>query len=73
MPEIILFTKQKLITAKESRLVVPREAGGWGRVWDGWAVSAFGMQTLIFGMDGQWDPMVQHREICVIGSLFCTT
>lgn len=32
-----------------------------------------GMQTVIFGMDGQWDPTVQHREMCVLGSLCCTT
>ena len=32
-----------------------------------------GMQTVISGMDGQWDSTVQHREMCVIGSLFCTT
>ena len=31
------------------------------------------MQTVIFGMDGQWDTTVQHREMCVIGSLCCTT
>ena len=31
-----------------------------------------GMQTVIFGMDGQWDPTVQHREMYVIGSL-CRT
>ena len=30
------------------------------------------MQNVIFGMDGQWDPTVKHREICVIGSLCCT-
>ena len=24
-------------------------------------------------MDGQWDPTVQHREMCVIGSLCWTT
>ena len=24
-------------------------------------------------MDGQWDPTVQHREMCEIGSLCCTT
>lgn len=24
-------------------------------------------------MDGQWCPTVQHRELCVIRSLFCTT
>ena len=28
---------------------------------------------LIFGMDGQWDPTVQHRELCVSESLCCTT
>ena len=27
---------------------------------------------LIFGMDGQWGPTVQHREQCVIWSLCCT-
>ena len=53
--------------AKESRLVVPR------REWDGWVVQGFWMQTVIFGMDGQWGPIVQHRELCVIGSLCCTT
>ena len=31
------------------------------------------MQTVLFGMDGQWDPTVQHREISAIGSLCCTT
>ena len=33
----------------------------------------FLMQTVIFGEDGQWGPTVQHREMCVIGSLYCTT
>ena len=32
-----------------------------------------GMQTFIFGIDGQWDPTVQHREMYVIGSLCGTT
>ena len=31
------------------------------------------MQTVTFGMDGQWDPTEQHREMCVIRSLCCTT
>ena len=31
------------------------------------------MQTVTFGMDGQWDLTVQHREMCVIGSLCCAT
>ena len=30
-------------------------------------------QTATFGMDGQWGPTVQHRELCVIGPLCCTT
>ena len=38
-----------------------------------WAVWGFGMQTVIFGMDEQRGPTVQHREACVIGSLCCTT
>ena len=33
----------------------------------------WGMPTLISGMERQWDPTVQHREMCVIGSLCCTT
>ena len=31
------------------------------------------MHTIMLIMDGQWDPTVQHREICVIRSLCCTT
>ena len=30
-------------------------------------------QTVTLGMDGQWTPTVQHRALCVIGSLCCTT
>ena len=52
---MILSTKQKQITAQKSRLVIPREGE---RGWDGWAVRGFGMQTVIFGMDGQWGPTV---------------
>ena len=45
-----------------------------GREWEGWAFWGFGgMQIVIFGMDGQWDPTVQHKELRVIGSLCCTT
>ena len=45
-----------------------------GREWERWAFWDFGgMQTIISGMDGQWDPTVQHREMCVVESLFCTT
>ena len=54
--------------AKESRFVVPG-----GREWDGQAVWGFWMQTVVFGMDGQWGSTVQHRELCVTGSLCCTT
>ena len=43
--------------------------GREGRVWDGWGVLGWQMQTVTFGMDGQWGPTVQHRELCVIGSL----
>ena len=32
-----------------------------------------GIQTVISGIDGQLDPAVQYREMCVIGSLCCTT
>ena len=28
-------------------------------------LGVLGMQTVISGMDGQWDPAVQHREVCV--------
>ena len=45
MAQMILSTKQKQITAKESRLVVP---GGEGRKWDGQAVQGFWMQTYIW-------------------------
>ena len=51
--------------------VFPRgevEGVGWMDI-----LGVFWMQTVIFGMDGEWDPTVQHREMCVIVSLFCTT
>ena len=71
MAQIILFIKQKYIAAKGSRLVVDRQGGGRER--DGRGVWGLGMQTVTFGMDGQWGPAVQHRELCVIGSICCTT
>ena len=37
-------------------------------IWGVW-----GMQTVISGTDGHWDPAVQHMEMSVIGSLCCTT
>lgn len=39
--------------------------GGWHALGVFW--------TVIFGMDGQWDLTVQHRAMCVIVSLCCTT
>lgn len=70
MAQMILSTKQKEIKAKERRLMVPRREGS---EWDGQGVWGFGIQTVSFGMDVKWGPTVQHRELCVIGSLCCTT
>ena len=40
----------------------------------GWTgTQGFCMQTVKFGMDQQWAPTAQHRKLCVIGSLCCTT
>ena len=47
--------------------------GGEGREWNGWGVWGWWIQTVTFGMDEQWAPTVQHRELCVIGSFCCTT
>ena len=53
--------------AKENRLrVLKGERGGSGI--DG-HLGVFWMQIVIFGMDGQWDPTVQHREMRMIGLL----
>ena len=54
---------------KKSRLGVPGqgEMGGMSILW------VLGMHTVISGMDEQWDHTVQHREMCVIGSLCCIT
>ena len=46
---------------------------GRGRKWDEWGVWDWWMQAVTFGMDEQWGPTIQHRELCVIGSLCCTT
>ena len=63
--------KQKQSMAKKSILGVPR--WGMGRSGRDGNFGCLGMQTVIFVMDGQWDPTVQHREMCVTGSLCCTT
>ena len=47
---------------------------GSGREWNGWTFAVGDwMQTVIFGMDGQWDPTVQHREMSGTGSLHHVT
>ena len=45
---------------------------GEGVGWMG-ILGASWLQTIIFGMVGEWNSTVQHREMCVIGSLCCTT
>ena len=55
------------LLAKKSRHGVPGRSGGMG------ILGVWGMQTVISGMEGHWDPIVQHREMCVIESLCCTT
>ena len=47
------------------QLVVPRGEGG-GVGWTG-------SVGFLDAMDGQWGPTIQHRELCVIASLCCTT
>ena len=43
-------------------------------LWNPYSLNAHGwqLQTVIFRMDGPWDPPVQHRQICVTESLCCT-
>ena len=57
--------------AKKSKLGVSNGKGGRSGM-DG-NLGVFGKKTVTFGMDGQRDPTAQHRELCVIGSLCCTT
>lgn len=44
------------------------EGKGWMGIW-----GVLGMQTVIFGMDGQRDPTIKHREMSVIALLCCTS
>ena len=57
--------------AKKSRLGVPK--GKKGRSGKDGHFGVCLMQTVIFEMDGQWDPTAQHREMRVTRSLRCTT
>ena len=48
--------------AKESKLGVPKGESGMDVHW-----GVFWMQIVILGMDGQWNPPAQYREMCVMG------
>ena len=51
-------------------------SGGQGRKWEGWAFWGFEGYKLLYLEwmgNGILLPTVQHREMCVIGSLCCTT
>ena len=49
--------------------------GSWGREGEGvgWMglLGVWGVQTVTFGMGGQWVPTEQVREMCVTGALCC--
>ena len=70
-----ITNKQKTETDHGQEKQTCGSQGGKGWELDGCMsiLEVWGMQTVVFGMDGQWDPTVQHRELCVIGSLCCTT
>ena len=55
-----LSRKQKQ-TDRENRLEVAKSEEGWGR--DGLGVWDQQMQTVIYRMDKQQGPTVQHREL----------
>ena len=42
---------------------------GGGREWNGSEEWGWWMQTVIFGMNDQWGPIVHHRELCITGIL----
>ena len=61
--------------AKERRFGVPRGKRvevGWMGIW-----GVSGCKLLYFKWNGyisnEWVPTIQHREMCMIGSLGCTT
>ena len=58
-----LFTKQK--QTQRTNLRLPKGRGG-GR--DGLGIWDWHMHTTVYGMDGQQEPAVQHRELY---SIFC--
>ena len=59
MAQMILSTKQKTDHGHGKQTVVAR-----GREWDGKAVQGFYLEWM-----GNGALLVQHRELCVIGSL----
>ena len=69
MAQMNLSTEQRQIMAIERRFGV---AGG-GREWDGWGVWGWWMQTVTFGMDRQWGPIIQPGELHISVSFCCTT
>ena len=64
-----LSTKQKQVRPRRADLWFPGAGAGSGMYGE----LSFWMQIVTFGMDGQWGPTIQHRELCVIGSFRCTT
>ena len=58
--EPILQNRNRL-TDRENTLVVAKRGEGWRR--DGLGVSDSQMQTIMFRMDKQQSPAVQHREL----------
>ena len=69
--QVILSTKQETDNSEGEQTCGFQGAGEMES--DGQTLGGFWKQTVIFGMDGQWGPTLQHRELCVITSLCCTT
>ena len=61
----LIYKTNKLMTLK-TNLWLPKGKCGWGREWVGSLGLAW--HTIVYGMDGQWEPPAQHRELC---SIFC--